>query len=171
MSAGRLSLFAAGIVLAGCAAPPQVPEEYRAHVIRAGQECPKVSAELIAAQLQQESGWDARAESRQGAQGLAQFMPETWGRWGRDLDGDGSADPFDAAEAIDAQARLMCYLIEQAQASDIDERSVVLALAAYNAGWGPVSEHGGVPPYPETQAYVEEILDLAKRVDVEPPTS
>lgn len=171
MSAGRLLLLAAGVLLAGCAAPPQVPQEYRAFVLQAGAECRKLSPELIAAQLQQESGWDTRAESSQGAQGLAQFMPETWGRWGRDLDDDGSADPFDAAEAIDAQARLMCFLIEQAQASDIDEGSVVLALAAYNAGWGPVAQHGGVPPYPETQAYVEEILDLAKRIEVEPPTS
>lgn len=156
----------AAALLTACAASPQVPAEYRGKVRQAGRACPELSGKLVAAQLQQESGWDPRAESSRGAQGLAQFMPETWQRWGRDLNGDGTADPFDAAEAIDAQARLMCYLVDQAKSSGLTGDPVVLALAAYNAGWGPVTEHGGVPPFPETEQYVERILDLAARIEL-----
>ncbi len=146
-------------VLSGCAATRVVvPTEYVESVRSAGQQCRGISADVLAAQIEQESGWDATAESAQGAQGIAQFMPETWGRWGRDLDSDGRADPFDAAEAIDAQARLMCFLLEEARNSDVPGDHLELALAAYNAGLGPVLEYGGVPPYPETQEYVKRIM-------------
>lgn len=114
--------------------------------------------------MEQESGWDRRAESPSGAQGIAQFMPETWTAWGRDLDGDGVADPFDPHEAIDAQARLMCFLLDEAEQSGLAGDPVRLALAGYNAGWGPVLTYGGVPPYPETQEYVSAILSLRERV-------
>ncbi len=81
-----------------------------------------------------------------GAQGIAQFMPETARAMGLD-------DPFDAPEAIDAQARLMRDLLRRFAA-------VPLALAAYNAGSGPVEACGCVPPYPETRGYVARILGL-----------
>lgn len=165
----RAALGAVGgcLLLAACApAPPQVPAEYRDEVRRAGRECAGVSAKVIAAQLQQESGWDPKAISDKGAQGIAQFMPETWERWGVDLDGDGEADPFDPVEAIDAQGRLMCYLIGEAKASGLGGQPIILALAAYNAGWGPVAANRGVPPYAETKAYVERIMDLEERIVV-----
>ena len=65
----------------------------------------------------------------------------------------GLDDPFDPAQAIDAQGHLMRDLLRQLG-------SVPLALAAYNAGSGAVSACGCVPPYPETQAYVARILGL-----------
>ena len=65
----------------------------------------------------------------------------------------GLADPFDAGAAIDAQARLMRDLLRRFAA-------VPLALAAYNAGPGPVAACGCVPPYPETRGYVARILGL-----------
>ena len=65
----------------------------------------------------------------------------------------GLADPFDAEQAIDAQARLMRDLLRRFAA-------VPLALAAYNAGPGPVAACGCVPPYPETRGYVARILGL-----------
>ena len=73
-------------------------------------------------------------------------MPETARAMGLD-------DPFDAAAAIDAQARLMRDLLRRFAA-------VPLALAAYNAGPGPVAACGCVPPYPETRGYVARILGL-----------
>lgn len=163
-----LPLLPAAVVvalLAGCGAgTPVVPEQYRADVRRAAKECPQVTAPLIAAQIQQESGWDPDAVSPSGAEGIAQFMPETWQRWGVDLDGDGVADPFDAAEAIDAQGRLMCYLVRTAEESGIDGDAVTLALAAYNAGWSNVVKYGGVPPFPETEDYVAIITDLTDHI-------
>lgn len=141
-----------------------VPQSLRSEIREAGKQCPGISARLIAAQVEQESGWDHSAVSPSGAQGIAQFMPQTWSAWGRDLDGDGTADPFNAGEAIDAQARLMCFLYDEAERSGLPGDPVVLALAGYNAGWGPVQTHKGVPPFPETKEYVAAILGLRERV-------
>jgi soluble lytic murein transglycosylase-like protein len=81
-----------------------------------------------------------------GAQGIAQFMPQTAAALGLD-------DPFDAERAIDAQAHLMRDLLRRFA-------SVPLALAAYNAGPAPVAACGCIPPYPETRGYVARILGL-----------
>jgi soluble lytic murein transglycosylase-like protein len=65
----------------------------------------------------------------------------------------GLRDPFDAEQAIDAQAHLMRDLLRRFA-------SVPLALAAYNAGPEPVAGCMCVPPYPETRGYVARILGL-----------
>jgi soluble lytic murein transglycosylase-like protein len=104
----------------------------------------KVSAALIAAQIQAESRFDPGAVSPAGARGIAQFMPGTAAQYGL-------RDPLDPAQAIDAQAHLMHDLLGRFA-------SVPLALAAYNAGEGAVAACGCIPPYPETQAYVAKIL-------------
>ncbi|UGQ15002.1 NlpC/P60 family protein [Yinghuangia sp. ASG 101] len=136
-----------------------VPAEYRDWVSKAGQVCAEVPAQLLAAQFAQESGWDPDVVSPAGAQGIAQFMPETWVSWARDADGDGTTSPLDAPDAIMAGAAYDCALaamvrgyVEKGQASgDIQD----LMLAAYNAGPGAVLKYGGVPPYVETQNYVQ----------------
>ena len=68
--------------------------------------------------------------------------------------GMGLADPFDPRQAIPAAARLLAGRLRAF-------RLTPPALAAYNAGSGAVRRYGGVPPYPETQAYVVRILALA----------
>jgi len=125
--------------------PAFVPSRYREAVARAASRW-DVSAALLAAQLQAESGFDPGAVSPAGAQGIAQFMPATAAAYGL-------RDPFDPVAAIDAQGRLMSELLSRFG-------SVPLALAAYNAGPGAVAACDCVPPYPETQAYVARILAL-----------
>ena len=71
-------------------------------------------------------------------------------------------DPFDATEAIDAQAHLMRDLLRQFG-------TVPLALAAYNAGPAPVQACGCVPPFSETRGYVARILALLEGAGVTPP--
>ena len=93
-----------------------------------------------------ESNFNPFASSPVGAQGIAQFMPETAASYGL-------RDPFDPVEAIDAQAHLMSDLIRQFD-------SPQLALAAYNAGPGAVADCHCVPGIPETTAYVSRILAL-----------
>jgi soluble lytic murein transglycosylase-like protein len=101
---------------------------------------------LLQSLIQQESGFDPNATSGAGAQGLTQLMPST-------AAGLGVTNPYDPAQAIDGGAH---YLADQlAQFGG----NTSLALAAYNAGPGAVNQYGGVPPYPETQSYVQDILD------------
>ena len=132
---------------------------------KAGALCPEMSAVLLAAQGKQESGFNPNATSPVGAQGIAQFMPGTWATWGQDGDGDGAADVFDPADAIQSQGAFMCDLVKQmgslVQAGRATGDVQVLALSAYNAGPGAVSKFGGVPPYAETQAYAPKILAIA----------
>jgi hypothetical protein len=128
------------------ALPGWVPARYRAAVASAAA-ANGVAPALLAALLRAESGFDPRAVSPAGAQGIAQFMPAT-------ARGMGLRDPFDPAQAIPAAARLLGGHLTSFG-------SVPLALAAYNAGPGAVRRHGGVPPYRETQAYVAKVMALA----------
>jgi hypothetical protein len=128
------------------AVPDWVPGRYRTTVVAAAT-ANGIAPALLGALLRSESGFEPRAVSPAGAQGIAQFMPAT-------ARGMGLADPFDAARAIPAAARLLGGHLR-------DFGSVPLALAAYNAGPGAVRRYGGVPPYRETQAYVARIMALA----------
>lgn len=148
---------------------PGVPEQHRADVLAGGERCPRISPSILAAQLAVESDWNPRAVSPAGAQGIAQFMPTTWATWGGDLDEDGTASPFDPGDAIRAQADYLCHLLDLVTAAGFGGGDPVtitsLALAAYNAGPGAVIHYRGIPPYPETQRYVDRIWALASSPD------
>lgn len=141
-----------------------VPAEYRDDVLRAGKICPVITPPVIAAQIEAESGWNPKAGSGAGAQGIAQFMPATWANVGLDGDGDGKADIWNPHDAIWTQGHYMCNLVSQVdaakQAGRVNGDTLQLALAAYNAGLGAVLSYGGIPPYSETQAYVRRIMGL-----------
>ncbi|SEW07688.1 Transglycosylase SLT domain-containing protein [Cognatiyoonia koreensis] len=98
-----------------------------------------VPEDLFLRLIQQESGWNSRARSHKGALGLAQLMPGTAQYLG--------VNPHDVGQNLEGGAR---YLREQYNTFG----SWRLALAAYNAGPAAVQQHGGVPPYRETQNYV-----------------
>ncbi|XBH21720.1 lytic transglycosylase domain-containing protein [Jonesiaceae bacterium BS-20] len=151
------------------ALPDLVPEEYAEVVTRAGSICPTVTPEIIAAQITQESGWDAGAQSPVGAQWISQFMPGTWGESGLDGDGDGdgdgTADVWNPIDAIWSQGNYMCNLAGQVDKA-ISQGSILgdpldLTLAAYNAGFGNVKKYGGIPPFIETENYVRIIRENA----------
>ena len=132
---------------AGSAIPSFVPSTYAPMISAAAQRW-SVGAALLGAQLYAESNFNPRATSGVGAAGIAQFMPGTAAMYGLT-----PAERFDPAKAINAQAHLMHDLLRKFG-------SVPLALAAYNAGDGAVAKCMCIPPYPETQGYVQKILAL-----------
>lgn len=99
---------------------------------------------LVDAVVRVESGYDPKAVSPVGARGLMQLMPGTAAGLG--------VDPDDPAQNLEGGTR---YLAEQIHRFGLES-----GVAAYNAGPGAVEKHGGVPPYAETQAYVQKVLSL-----------
>jgi cell wall-associated NlpC family hydrolase len=148
----------------GMLRPGSVPAPYAALVARAGARCSAAPAALLAAQLEAESGWNP-ARSPAGAQGLAQFMPGTWARWGQDADGDGRRDPLDPVDAVASQAVYDCALAEQMWAAvrggQVTGQVTDLMLAAYNAGPAAVLAAHGIPAIQETRGYVARITSRA----------
>jgi soluble lytic murein transglycosylase-like protein len=102
-----------------------------------------VPEDLFLRLVQQESGFNPNAVSPKGATGLAQLMPATARALGVDIN--------DPQQNLEGGARYLRAMYDKFG-------SWRLALAAYNAGPGAVEEHGGVPPYAETQGYVIAIL-------------
>jgi soluble lytic murein transglycosylase-like protein len=101
--------------------------------------------DLINSVIHAESGFNPRAVSPKGAQGLMQLMPQTASRLG-------VANSFDPGDNLEGGTR---YLRELLERYNFD---LIKALAAYNAGPGRVEKYHGVPPYYETQAYVARII-------------
>jgi soluble lytic murein transglycosylase-like protein len=102
---------------------------------------PKTFVESVA---KAESAFDPKAVSPKGAIGVMQLMPET----ARSL----GADPKDPEQNIDAGARLLRELLLKY------DGDVAKALSAYNAGEKAVDRYQGIPPYPETQRYVNRVV-------------
>jgi soluble lytic murein transglycosylase-like protein len=109
-----------------------------------------VEAALITSIMQVESAFDALAVSRAGARGLMQLMPAL----AQEL---GVEDSFDARQNVMAGARYLRRLL------DLYDNNLRLVLAGYNAGVTNVRRYGGVPPFRETQNYVERVMALLER--------
>ncbi len=102
-----------------------------------------VDARLVHAVVEQESNYQARARSKKGARGLMQLMPATAKQYG-------VHNSYDPKANLEAGVRHLKYLLSRLE--------LPIALAAYNAGEGTIQRYGGLPPYPETQSYVRNIL-------------
>jgi soluble lytic murein transglycosylase-like protein len=102
-----------------------------------------VDARLVHAVIEQESNYEPRARSKKGAKGLMQLMPETARQYG-------VRNSYDPKANLEAGVRHLKDLM-----SRLD---LPTALAAYNAGEGTIKRYGGLPPFPETQTYVRNIL-------------
>lgn len=126
---------------------PDSPEGLRLLIDRMATEH-GVDVKLAHALVQVESNYKAKAVSPKGAMGLMQLMPATARQYAID-------DPFDPIQNLTAGLRHLRGLLDR-----YGRGKESLALAAYNAGEGAVSRYKGIPPYRETQNYVQRILSL-----------
>ena len=105
----------------------------------------RLDPDLVTSVIKAESGFNVRAVSPKGAQGLMQLMPGTASKLG-------VPNAFDPRANVEGGTK---YLRELLERYNFD---MVKALAAYNAGPQRVEQFGGVPPYYETRAYVARVV-------------
>jgi len=111
----------------------------------------QVDAKLLHAVIQTESAYNSSAQSPKGAVGLMQLMPDTARRFG-------VVDRNNPDQNVDGGARYLKHLMT------LFDSNLNLAVAAYNAGENAVIRHNNsIPPYPETQNYVKQVLALYHR--------
>lgn len=111
----------------------------------------QVDAKLVHAVIQTESAYNSSAQSPKGAMGLMQLMPDTARRFG-------VIDRNDPDQNVEGGTRYLKHLIK------LFQPNLALALAAYNAGENAVIHHNNsIPPYPETQNYVKQVLSLYRQ--------
>jgi len=109
-----------------------------------------INPHLVAALIHVESAFNPRAKSSKGAYGLMQLLPETARRFGLTR----KKDLFNPKKNLEAGVRYLKWLADRF-GGDAEK-----ILAAYNAGEGAVERFGGIPPYQETQSYVQKIFGL-----------
>lgn len=124
-------------------------EAYAAEVRAAAREF-GVEEAIVRAVMHAESAFNPNALSRAGAQGLMQLMPATAQRFG-------VGNAFDPAENVRGGVEYLAWLLRRFNGD------LTLAAAGYNAGEGAVDRHGGVPPFSETQRYVQRVNILSER--------
>jgi len=122
----------------------KIEHHYTPHIKKVA-ESHGVSPALVKAVIKVESGFDPQAVSSQGAVGLMQVMPETARRVG-------VSNPHDPHSNIVAGVKYLKKLLEMFGGNE------TLALAAYNSGPGNVLKYGGIPPYRQTQVFVNRVM-------------
>jgi soluble lytic murein transglycosylase-like protein len=149
----------AGLADAGAApdAPSMVPPAEIDRLVTANSAQWNVDPSLIKAIIANESGFNANATSNVGAQGLMQLMPGT-------AAGLGVSDAYDPAQNVWGGTRYIKGLLDRFGGD------VKLAVAAYNAGPGAVEKYSGVPPYAETQNYVQNVLSSYEKYRAQAPS-
>ncbi|HEY2013987.1 MAG TPA: lytic transglycosylase domain-containing protein [Bryobacteraceae bacterium] len=128
---------------------PPMPSSLEAAVDRIALQ-QAVPARLIHSVIKVESNYNPLAVSPKGAQGMMQLIPSTARRFG-------VANAFNPIDNIQGGAKYLKYLLE------LYHNDYALALAAYNAGEGAVAKYGTVPPYKETQNYLQLVANQLKK--------
>jgi hypothetical protein len=138
-----------------------VPAAFLKYIQDAGEECDQIGPVVIAAQIQQESGFREQLIGPDGAKGISQLPPDKFDEYGEDDDDNDKTSALNAGDSIRAQGRYMCSLakdidrlIADGGVKDEEPNSLDLTLAAYHLGLDEVRKAKGVPEYGGAQAYV-----------------
>lgn len=143
-----------------------VPSDLVDPIKKAGGLCGVITPIVIAAQLQQASGFDANKMSDNGAQGIAQLPPDVFQQFAKDDDGDGKITPLNKTDSILALGRFDCSLAEKVQdLAGGGHTALDLTLAAFVAGTDAVRQASGIPSNNDAQAYLAEVKALFPRFD------
>lgn len=137
-AAGVAALLAAPSAVAAPNAPSvldRVPADFAPWIHAAPLACaaPQITPGFVAAQLEFESGFDARAVGPGGQLGPAQLLPHQVAEYVHDDNGNGTASPFEIGDAVAALVRLDCRLVDQLAAAG-KPTDVETVAAAYVAG-------------------------------------
>jgi soluble lytic murein transglycosylase-like protein len=135
-------LFAAPLLL-GAASTTDLKKLYEPLVVRAAQRF-DIPVDFLHAVIRAESNYDVAAISVKGAVGLMQLMPDTAAQYG-------VKDIYDPAQNLEGGCRYLKDLMR------LYGRNTRKVLSAYNAGQEAVRKYAGIPPYPETIAYIRRI--------------
>jgi soluble lytic murein transglycosylase-like protein len=136
-------------------APAPVPPEQIDQLVQQNADIWQVDPALIKSVIANESSFNANATSPVGAQGLMQLMPETAASLG-------VKNPYDPAQNVAGGTRYLKGLLDRFKGD------TKLAVAAYNAGPEAVEKYGAVPPYTETQNYVQNVLGSLDKYRAQP---
>ncbi|GAA4788396.1 lytic transglycosylase domain-containing protein [Streptomyces ziwulingensis] len=138
-----------------------VSADYFEYIRDAGKECDQIGPIVIAAQIQQESMFNASLVGPDGAEGISQLPPDKFDEFGEDDDDNDDTSALDAGDSIRAQGRYMCSLAEdidtliannELRGKDLDRLD--LTLAAYHVGLDEVKKAKGVPAQGGAQNYI-----------------
>jgi len=154
MNAGTVSAPDAPPDAAATVASAPVPPDQIDSLVSQNAATWQVDPSLVKAIIANESGFNANATSKVGAQGLMQLMPST-------AQSVGVRNSYDPAQNVAGGTRYLKGLLDRFNGD------VRLAVAAYNAGPGAVEKYGDVPPYAETQNYVQRVLQSHARYAAE----
>jgi len=132
---------------------PISPAKFQTYIHQASKKF-GVEASLIKAIIKAESDFDPDARSKAGAEGLMQLMPLT-------------AKIYNVQNSYNSKQNIMAGTEHIKYLMGKYKNNLSFALAAYNAGETAVNKHGGIPPYPETQRYVEKVFKFKKEFDKE----
>ena len=111
---------------------------------------------LVHSVIRVESNYNPFALSPKGAMGMMQLIPATARRFGVD-------NAFNPKQNVEGGVKYLKHLLE------LYKGNYALALAAYNAGEGAVAKYGGIPPYAETQNYVQSVHNNLKKLKAATP--
>ncbi|MFG2679625.1 M23 family metallopeptidase [Streptomyces sp. NPDC048392] len=152
---------------AGPSAGSGIDPSYVPWLREAASACAVLEPSVLAAQIDQLSGWSDGSDELSGQKGIAAFTDSEWRTWGKDDDGNGRSSPRDPADAIMALGRRDCSLAGEMTGLRTEGRVngdlVELTLAAYAAGPDTVTAAGRVPARAKT--YLAEVRNLLPRYE------